>query len=156
EVVHRYARQLRPAMLDDLGLIPAVRSFIKDLPRRQGLRVRFSASSEVEKLDNTRRTVLYRVTQEALTNVIRHARASVVTVRIQQTADTVRLHVHDDGKSFEPARVLASAGHRRLGLLGMRERLEMVGGRLVIESSPETGTSVCADVPTVREGEAAS
>jgi PAS domain S-box-containing protein len=147
EVVHRYARRLRPSMLDDLGLIPALRSYIHDLPGRKGLRIRFSASSAVEALDNTRRTMLYRVAQEALTNVTRHAQATVVTVRIQTIARTVRLTVRDNGKSFKPDQLLAAPASQRLGLLGMRERVELVGGRLLIESSPGQGTVVRAEIP---------
>lgn len=148
-VVHRYARGLRPAMLDDLGLIPALRSYINDMPGRKGLRVRFSAFSAVEDLDNTRRTVLYRVAQEALTNVTRHARANVVTVRIQRADNTVRLTVHDNGRSFRPDRLLASPTTQRLGLLGMRERVEMVGGRFTIESARGQGTTIQAEIPFV-------
>jgi two-component system sensor histidine kinase DegS len=147
EVVHRYARELRPALLDDLGLSPALRSYIKNLPGRKGLRIRFTAFSGVEVLNNTRRTVLYRVAQEALTNVARHAHARLVTVRIHQIPDAVRLEVHDDGKSFPVDRILASNTSKRLGLLGMRERVEMVGGDFAIESAPGKGTTVRAEIP---------
>lgn len=146
-VVHRYARELRPAMLDDLGLIPALRSYIRDLPARKGLRIRFSAFAGVEALENSRRTVLYRVAQESLTNVIRHAHARHATVRIRRLRDAVSLVVRDDGKSFPAERLLASNTSKRLGLLGMRERVEMVGGKFSIESTPGRGTSVRAELP---------
>ncbi|HEX9781738.1 MAG TPA: sensor histidine kinase [Opitutaceae bacterium] len=147
EAVHRYARELRPALLDDLGLIPALRSYIRDLPGRKGLRVRFTAFAGVENLDNTRRTVLYRVVQEALTNVARHAHARLVKVRIHKASQAVRLEVYDDGKSFRVERILSSNTHKRLGLLGMRERVEMVGGTFSIESTPGKGTTVRAEIP---------
>lgn len=147
EVVHRYARELRPALLDDLGLIPALRSYIKNLHGRKGLRIRFTAFCGVEALNNTRRTVLYRVAQEALTNVARHAHARLVTVRIHQIADAVRLEVRDDGRSFPVDRIRASNTNKRLGLLGMRERVEMVGGDFAIESAPGKGTTVRAEIP---------
>jgi PAS domain S-box-containing protein len=153
QVVHRFARQLRPAMLDDLGLIPALRSYLHELPGRKALRIRFSAFSEVETLDNLRRTVLYRVAQEALTNVTRHAQASVVTVRIQRAGPAVRLTVHDNGKSFQPERLLASPTFQRLGLLGMRERVEMVGGKLEIASAPGEGTTIRATIPFQANGD---
>lgn len=145
--VHRFARRLRPAMLDDLGLIPALRSYIKELPGRKGLDIRLTAFAEVETLDNIRRTVLYRVAQEALLNVARHAHAHVATVRIQEIRDQVRLEVYDDGKSFHVDRILANENHQRLGLLGMRERVEMVGGKFSIDSGPGRGTTVCAEIP---------
>lgn len=147
EVVHRYARELRPALLDDLGLIPALRSYIRHLPGRKGLRIRFMAFSGVETLNNARRTVLYRVVQEALTNVARHAHARFVTVRILRIPDAVRLEVCDDGKSFPVDSLLASSTHKRLGLIGMRERVEMVGGNFAIESAPGKGTTVRAEIP---------
>ncbi|MFT3780543.1 MAG: sensor histidine kinase [Nibricoccus sp.] len=146
-VVHRYARDLRPALLDDLGLIPALRSYIRDLPARNGLRVQFSAFPGVEAMSNTQRTVLYRVTQEALTNVTRHAHAQLASVRIQKIPNAVRLEIHDDGRSFAADRLLSASTMTRLGLLGMRERVEMVGGHFSIESAPGKGTTICADIP---------
>lgn len=151
-VVHRFARDLRPALLDDLGLIPAIRSFAKELALRERLRIHFSAFAEVEALDNFRRTVLYRVAQEALTNVARHARAGNVVVRIQRTDIGVRLDVRDDGRSFSAQQLLSGRHRGRLGLLGMRERVEMVGGQLHIESAPGEGTLVSAEIPWGRDG----
>ncbi len=147
EAVHRYARELRPALLDDLGLIPALRSYIKTLPGRGTLRIRFMSFPGVEALNNARRTVLYRVTQEALTNVARHAHARRATVIIQEISGVVRLEVHDDGRSFPVDRLLASSTNKRLGLIGMRERVEMVGGNFAVESAPGKGTTVRAEVP---------
>ncbi len=149
QVVHRYARELRPTMLDDLGLIPALRAYIRDLPARKTLRIHFTAYPEVEALDNTRRTVLYRVTQEALTNILRHAHAKNVRVRITKSPGLVKLTVHDDGKSFLVNKAFDSKRGKRLGLLGMRERVEMVGGFFSIESTPAQGTTVQAQIPFV-------
>ena len=147
EVVHRYARELRPAMLDDLGLVPALRSFIQDLPGRKNLRVRFMAFSGVERLDNNRRTVLFRVAQEALTNVARHAHARLVSVRVGKVEGAVRLEVHDNGRSFQVEKLLASNANNRLGLLGMRERVEMIGGIFSIVSVRGKGTTIRAEIP---------
>jgi signal transduction histidine kinase len=146
-VVHDFARDLRPAMLDDLGLVPALNSFVKELARGNKLQIGFTASPEVEVLDSTRRTVLYRVAQEALTNVIRHARARHATVKLTKCAATVRLAIHDDGRSFPAARLLEAKQGGRLGLLGMRERVEMVGGHFSITSTPGEGTTVTAEIP---------
>ena len=143
-IVHRYARELRPAMLDDLGLIPALRAYIRDLPESYGLSVRFNTPPpEVETLNNKRRTVIYRVVQEALTNICRHAKANRVTVSLRVADGAVRVEVHDDGKSFPVADLLTVNANGRLGLIGMRERVEMVGGRFSIESSAQKGTG-CA------------
>jgi len=152
EVVHRYAQDLRPALLDDLGLLPALRSFIKNLPGRNGLDIHLTTFAAVETVDGTLRTVLYRVTQEALTNVARHAHANVASVRIRRHGNAVRLTVHDDGRSFEADRALASRSNTRLGLVGMRERVEMVGGTFSIHSTPDTGTTVRAEIPLRKNG----
>ncbi len=147
EIVHRFARKLRPTLLDDLGLIPALRSFVKDLSEQKNLPIRFMAAPAVETLDNSCRTVLYRVAQEALTNVIRHAQASRAIVRIYEIAQCIRLEIHDNGQSFPSERILAAKQGGRLGLLGMRERIEMVGGRFSIKSTPGKGTTVVAEIP---------
>jgi two-component system, NarL family, sensor histidine kinase DegS len=147
EIVHRFARELRPPVLDDLGLIPALLSFIKIFAARTGIRVHLKANAGIEKLNGVQRTVLYRVAQEALTNVDHHAQASRVTVNLHKLPRAVRMEIIDNGKSFPVEKVLQSNGKQRLGLLGMRERVEMVGGRFAIESVPGTGTTVCAQIP---------
>jgi len=152
DIVHRFARELRPTMLDDLGLIPALHSFVKSLADRTGIRVRLTVFAAVEKLDNAKRTVLYRVAQEALTNVAKHAHASQATVNLQKLPGAVRLEIADNGKSFRVQQVLRARGNNRLGLLGMRERVEMVGGRFSVESAPGRGTTVRARIP-LRNGE---
>lgn len=145
--VHRFARELRPQLLDDLGLIPALHSYMKGFAKRTGIRIRFTAVATVERLGNDKRTALYRVTQEALTHVAKHAHATRITVTIQRSQGVVRMEIHDDGKSFEAQRVSWAKGTKRLGLLGMRERMEMVGGSLTVQSTPGKGTTICAQIP---------
>jgi signal transduction histidine kinase len=147
EIVHRFARELRPAVLDDLGLIPALHSFVNIFSERTRIHVHLKVFAEVEQLDANKRTTLYRVAQEALTNVARHAQASRVEVSIQKLPDCVCMKIKDDGKSFQVARVLHGKRNKHLGLLGMRERLEMVGGRFDVESAPGQGTTVTAQIP---------
>ena len=147
DIVHRFARELRPTVLDDLGLIPALHSFMKSFARRTGVHAHLTAFAAVERLDAAKRTVLFRVAQEALTNVARHAQASRVDVIIQKLRDRVCMKIKDDGKSFDVERALHANGGKRLGLLGMRERLEMVGGKFVVESAPGKGTTVQAQIP---------
>ena len=145
--MHRFARGLRPALLDDLGLIPALRSLVREMEGRKGLRIQLSAFAGVEALDGIRRTMLFRVVQEALTNVVRHADARNATVRIRKIRSAIRLEICDDGKSFPAERVIAAMHSGRLGLVGMRERVEMVGGRFDIASAPGKGTTVTAEIP---------
>jgi len=147
EIVHRFARALRPTVLDDLGLIPALQSFIKEFTKRTKIRVQFTALTELEQLSSTQRTVLYRVAQSALTNVEKHADASNITVSIRKNEETVNLEIHDDGKSFEVERVLLATRHKRLGLIGSRERVEMVGGKFDITSQKGHGTTISAEIP---------
>ncbi len=148
-IVHQFAGQLRPPALDDLGLIPALHSYLKDFAKRTGLAIRFASFTRgrIEQLDRARRTVLYRVAQEALVNVAKHAQASLVKVRIQQLHRVIRMEVKDNGKSFEVQRVLSTKRNKGLGLLGMRERVEMVGGRFAVESAPGKGTTIRAEIP---------
>jgi PAS domain S-box-containing protein len=147
DIVHRFARDLRPTVLDDLGLIPALRTFMKGFTQETGIRVHLSAFAGVEEVNGDKRTVLYRVAQEALTNVARHARASTAEVKIQKVDGCICMKIKDDGKGFEKERVLSARRGQRLGLLGMRERLDMVGGKFTVTSRPSKGTTVLAQVP---------
>ena len=155
-IVHKFARELRPAVLDDLGLIPALHSFMKNFTARTGVRAYLTAFAAVERLDTAKRTVLFRVAQEALTNVARHAQASRVEVSIHKLPGCICMKIQDDGKSFQVERVLHGSGGKRLGLLGMRERLEMVGGRFDIQSAPGKGTVIHARIPSGKAAPAGS
>ena len=147
DIVHQFARELRPAVLDDLGLIPALHAFMKNFTAQTGVRAHLTAFVGVEQLDTVRRTVLFRVAQEALLNVAKHAKASSVEVSIHKLPDCICMKIKDDGKSFDVQRLMQVKGSKRLGLLGMRERLEMVGGRFEVESTRGEGTTVQALVP---------
>jgi signal transduction histidine kinase len=151
-IVHQFARELRPAVLDDLGLIPALHSFVKLFSKRTSIHVHLKVYAGVEQLNSNQRTILYRVAQEALTNVSRHAQAGRVEVDIQKLPDCICMKINDNGKSFEVERVLNARGRKRLGLLGMRERLQMVGGHFDVESVPGKGTSITAKIPSGKTG----
>jgi PAS domain S-box-containing protein len=146
-IVHQFARELRPTALDDLGLIATLHSFMKDFMKRTGIRVHFTTFAGVEQLNSARRTVLYRVVHSALTNVAQHARASRVKVSLRKIADDVHLEISDNGISFEVERALHARKNQRLGLLGMRERVEMVGGAFSVQSTPGRGTTIRARIP---------
>ena len=148
DIVHRFARELRPAVLDDLGLIPALLSFFKNFTKATGVRVSLTAFAGLEKLSNAKRTVLYRVAQEALTNVARHAHASRVGVCLERSSGSVLMRIHDDGSAFNVEHMWQVKKSQRLGLLGMRERVEMVGGTFTIESAPGKGTTVITQIPS--------
>lgn len=147
EVVHRFAVDLRPSVLDDLGLIPALSSHLRRFTDECGVTVKFTAAPAVEQLDNASRTVLYRIVQEALLNIARHAGAREATVRIVERQRSIRLEVTDDGKGFRTDKPAPAGGLPRLGLLGMKERVEMVGGTFQIHSTPAKGTTIQVELP---------
>jgi len=136
-------------VLDDLGLVPALHSYLKGFTRRTGIHIHFRtfSANRIEQLNNVSRTVIYRVAQEALTNVARHAQASFVEVSFEKLPNAICLKIKDNGKSFQAQRVMHSKRNARLGLIGMRERLEMVGGSFSVESAPGNGTTVRAQIP---------
>lgn len=146
-IVHRFARDLRPALLDDLGLIPAIQSYLKVFSRRTRIEVDFKAMPEIETLNFIKRTVLYRIVQAALTNVAQHAKADLVMLSLHKKAQSIYMEVKDNGKAFNVKRVLFSKKVNRLGLLGMRERVEMVGGRFTVESAKGVGTTIKVEIP---------
>ena len=141
--VRRIALDLRPAVLDELGLAAALERFARDLEARYGLTVSVLVDLP-SRLPRTTETVLYRVAQEALTNVVRHARAREAAVVATAVGGSLQLVVEDDGVGFD---VEALAPAQQIGLLGMRERLELLGGTLRIESSPGSGCGVHARLP---------
>jgi signal transduction histidine kinase len=120
---------------------------VKDFMEETGLRVNLSAVAGFEQVNGDKRIVLYRVAQESLTNVARHAHASRVEVGIQILDGAVCMKIKDNGKGLPEGRVWGDKKIERLGLLGMRERLEMVGGSFTIESVPGKGTTVTAQIP---------
>jgi signal transduction histidine kinase len=149
--VHRFARELRPAVLDDLGLIPALHAYSQNLAERKKLKIQMTAFGGVEALGGVKRTVLFRVAQEALTNVARHARASQVRMSISEISGAIRMEISDNGQSFHVGNTLLARNPKRLGLIGMKERVEMVGGKLTIESARGKGTTVRAEIPFNQE-----
>jgi signal transduction histidine kinase len=149
--VHRFARELRPAVLDDLGLIPALHAYSKSLSERKKIKIQMTAFGGVEAMGTAKRTVLFRVAQEALTNVARHAHATIVKMSITEISGAIRMEINDNGKSFAVEKTLQAKNHNRLGLIGMKERVEMVGGKLAIVSTPGTGTTVRAEIPFTQE-----
>ena len=147
DIVHRFARELRPPVLDDLGLIPALHALMKKFSKETGIQVHLTAFAEVEKLSDVKRLALYRIAQQALTNVARHARASRVDVTISKLRNTILMQIKDNGRSFDVEKILNSIKSRRMGLVGMRERSEMVDGKFKIVSAPDEGTTIDVQIP---------
>lgn len=150
DVVHRFARDLRPTMLDDLGLIPALRTYLRDYMETTGIRASLTVFAGVERCDSGIRTALYRVAQEALTNVARHAHATRVDVSIREIDGRVCMRIEDDGSGFD-----ATGKTSRLGLMGMRERIEMIGGVFSLTSAPGRPTTIQVEIPAGKPAMAA-
>lgn len=150
--VHQFARDLRPAVLDDLGLIPALKTLVKAVSTRHKLAIQLTAFVGAEDMPEPHRIALYRVATEAITNVTRHSAASRVEMSILEVPGAIRMEIHDNGKAFNVSQSLSSRTKGRLGLICMRERVEMVGGTLTIESAPGEGTTVRAEFPFNSKG----
>jgi len=143
DMVHGFARELRPTVLDDLGLLPALQAFMKGFIAETGIRVSLKASAKVDQLTGAARTALYRIVQEALTNVSRHAKASRADVKIECLDGLISMEIRDNGQGFNPK----GKKHSRLGLIGMRERVEMIGGKFRVESAAGESTTVHVEIP---------
>jgi signal transduction histidine kinase len=141
--VRRLAVELRPAALDDFGLVPALERLRDTVSEQAPISVDVQSSLDDRRLPTEIETMLYRTVQEALTNVVKHAEASRVTVRLSQGENNVLLVIHDDGKGFDAQ----SAGDGALGLIGMRERVALLGGRFTVEASEGAGTMLKVEVP---------
>jgi two-component system sensor histidine kinase UhpB len=146
EGVRRMALELRPTMLDDLGLVAALDACARQFSQRAGIPADFRATGRPDRLAPEVELVVYRVVQEALSNVARHSGAKRAEVSLIADAATLIVSVTDDGEGFDPVAALDSR-QRSLGLFGMRERAALVGGRLSLESSVGRGTRVCLEIP---------
>ena len=150
EEIRRAVSMLGPAILDDVGLVAAIQRLCDDFGERADTIIDCELDPPPDSgLSPALESACYRVTQEALTNVARHARATRVLVRLTLAPRTIHLEVHDNGRGFDPdpRRATGSVGGR--GLVGMRERVELLGGTLRIDTSPDIGTRVVVDLPQV-------
>jgi signal transduction histidine kinase len=142
---------LRPALLDEVGLVPALRWYLDRQGRRAGFTTHFAADEVGEGIAADVAVTCFRIAQEALTNVARHACTTHAIMRITRRHDALELLIRDDGRGFDHEEVAATAARRgNLGLLGMRERAGLVGGQLLIDSAPGRGTAVHLVLPLSR------
>jgi signal transduction histidine kinase len=144
QTVQRLSGELRPGILDDLGLAAAIEWQAGEFEKRTGIRCRLQVSPEEISLDRDRSTAVFRIFQEALTNVARHAEATDVTASLQAREGAVELKVADNGRGITE-RELASP--RSFGLLGIRERVHFLGGEVAIAGTPGQGTTVRVEIP---------
>jgi signal transduction histidine kinase len=145
--VRRLTVELRPPALDDFGLGPALERLTEMVSQRSGLDVQLNVAAPPEALPPEHETALYRIIQEALTNIVKHAEARSVSIIVTGTEGVVRAVIEDDGTGFDPARVRKGA----LGLTGMRERVGLLSGRFQVESAPGSGTTLVIELPTTAQ-----
>ena len=148
------ARHLRPSALDDHGLVPAVEAQLKRFSARTGIEVRMSTGGDPNELPEVMQTAIFRVAQEALANVARHAGATVVEVELEEEDGRAELRVRDDGAGFDPGAIPRAGSEgpgAGLGLGGMAERARLVGGELDVRSAPGGGTSVTLRVGSMKQ-----
>lgn len=146
--LHQIIANLRPAILDDMGLAAALKWYVQGYQQRRSIPSEFVVAGTPVRLPSEFETVLYRITQEALTNSAKHARAGHVRVTLTFTPQETLLNIEDDGRGFDPETALQHAGRGSgWGLLGMRERAGLIGGRLIINSTPGEGTRILVALP---------
>jgi two-component system sensor histidine kinase DegS len=133
--------------LDDLGLVPALRGYLKDYQEKTGLEADLVFFGTDRRFDNAFEVALFRLIQEALANVAKHAQAKRIWVKIDLGSHEVKMSVKDDGRGFEVEKARHEGAGTKFGLVGMRERAELLGGRMDVSSSPGLGTRVSFSVP---------
>jgi len=151
--IHRLAWELHPPVLDDFGLETALRRYAEEWSQQTGIAADIHCHGlEKNRLPAEIEATLYRIMQEALTNVYRHAKARHVGILLERQHDRVSLIVEDDGQGFDTEAILRTAAPQgKLGLLGMKERMMLAGGTLELESTPGQGTTVLARIPLRQE-----
>lgn len=147
EETHHLAWELRPAALDDLGLEMAISNYVEKWSERNAIALDFHSSLDKRRLAPRVETAVYRIVQEALTNVIKHAQASRVSVMLEYRYDELLVIVEDNGRGFHPEMTLTAKEGGSLGLVGIQERAALVGGKVKIESEPGSGTTLAIRIP---------
>ena len=140
--------ELRPTVLDDFGLVAALRWYIDRLKQRGSYTIRFMPDSFPERLSPEIENTCFRVAQEALTNIARHSRATHIDIKLRRKKSGLQLTIHDDGIGFDLAVAERRAAHGEcLGLISMQERVQLAGGQTVIESNPQQGVTISIKLP---------
>jgi signal transduction histidine kinase len=142
--VRRLTVELRPPVLDDFGLGPALERLASVVTGRSGLAVQLNVAPQLRSLSAEHETALYRIVQEALTNVVKHAQATSVSIVVASGESSVRVVIEDDGAGFDPEKVREGA----LGLVGMRERVLLLNGRFEVDSTAGAGTALLVELPS--------
>jgi signal transduction histidine kinase len=141
--VRRLAVELRPKVLDDFGLVPALERLTSGFAEQTGIAADLEAGTITDRLPPEIETAIYRIVQEALTNIVKHSHAQRVSVLLTRADGRIKAVIEDDGQGFDPGADMGGG----VGLIGMRERIELLDGTLAVESSATSGTTVAVEVP---------
>ena len=144
--LRRLSHELHPTILDDLGLLPALEFLTDRISKSAGLSIKVRSTLK-SRCAPAIEIAIYRVIQEALTNIAKHASAKSVEIQLRRVEKNLNCLIHDDGNGFDVSAVLSSAGQKGLGLIGMRERVNAVGGTLIIDSAVGRGTDLLVNIP---------
>ena len=146
ENARRLIRDLRPSLLDDLGLVPAISWYVENYLDAAGVKAELQTSGLDKGLSSIIQIVLFRVVQEAITNIVKHAQANTAHIYLKFTPSAIAGSIEDDGRGFN-ADALHTENRQGIGLLGMEERIELLKGKLTIESKPGKGTRIHFEIP---------
>jgi signal transduction histidine kinase len=147
-IIHQFACELRPAVIDDLGLVSAFDSMLSRFTERTLILTTLRNNTSLKELNTAQRTCLFRIAEEAFTNIARHSGATNAEIELLTTKTHITMTIQDDGKGFRESAAWKSRAHKRLGLVGMRERAEMMNGVFTIESQLGKGTKITVEIPS--------
>jgi signal transduction histidine kinase len=153
EVIHSFARQLRPITLDELGIVDAIQQAIKDFVKISKIPVELKLSDKYIELNSEIKTVIFRVVQEALMNISKHSKAKNVKIILEFLESMIKLEISDDGESFNKDSAQFKKNNRGVGIQGMKDRVDMVDGTFEIVSKPGSGTQIIVVVPMLVDDE---
>ena len=146
--IRRIIFNLRPMTLDDLGLVPTIKRYISELKDREGFEVRFEFRGEEKRLTNTYEVALFRLIQESLNNARKYSQAQNVVVTIAITDSAISVKISDDGRGFNLQKILSEVtGKVSFGILSMKERIELLNGKITIDTAIGAGTCITAELP---------
>jgi len=144
--VRRFSHELRPGVLDQLGLLAALETLVDETKSRGQFLISFNTNGTPRRLTNEEEQALFRIAQEALSNIRKHSQATAAGVNLDFSRQKVKLSISDNGKGFPSCEVNRALSTGRLGLIGMKERARLIGGRLLIKSAPNEGTTVVVEI----------
>jgi len=149
--VHLYAKELRPRILDDLGIVAAIRAHIKDFQYQSDIKVTFKVDGKLDLIPDEKKTAVYRVVQEGFSNIAKHSKATKVWVSLVEKKNLITLKIRNNGRTFDVDKFKPGVRNGRLGLVGMRERIRLAEGTFKITSTDSNGTLIHVTVPLAKK-----